>query len=124
MIKAKCYAIAALVLCAGVPAASAQTAAPKPDAGTTVQAACIDEDDAFKMNGKTPMFELALTNKCERRMACKVFVYITSAKGVVQGHGRLVLAKASAGAKAKQAYTLRTKMAGGNSQSTRECHVL
>jgi hypothetical protein len=122
MTQAKCYAIAALMLSAG--AASAQIAAPKPDAGTTVQAACIDENDAFKMNGKTPMFEIALANKCERRMACKVFVYITSAKGVVQGHGRLVLAKASAGAKAKQTYTLRTKMAGGNSQSTRECRAL
>jgi hypothetical protein len=108
--------------------ASAQNApaepAPKADAGTTVQAECIDENDGFTMNGKTPVFMIELANKCAQRMSCKVFVYINSAKGPTQGSGTLVLAGKSAGDAAKKTFTMRTKMNGGNSQSTRECKVL
>jgi hypothetical protein len=94
------------------------------DAGTTIQEKCIDENDAFKMSGRTPVFTIELANKCERRMACRVYAYVTSAKGVAQGRGSLVLAAKSHGAAAKNTFTMRVKMDGGNSQSTRECHVL
>ena len=54
---------------------------------------------------------------------CKVFVYITSAKGPAQGRGIIVLAPKSRGAAAKNSYTMKAKMNGGSSQSTRECRV-
>jgi hypothetical protein len=127
-------AVAALLLC-GCIAASAQNAPDaekdkgqeppsKADAGTTLQLSCIGEEDGFKMNGKQPIFQIALENKCEQRMKCKVFVYITSAKGPVQGRGTIVLAPKSAGAAAKGIYTIKTKESGGSSLSTRECKVL
>jgi hypothetical protein len=96
---------------------------PKPEAGTNAKAACIEENDGYKMHGKQPMFEIALENKCEQRMRCKVFVYITSAKGVSQGRGTLVLAPKSQGPAAKKSYIMRAKMHGGSSQSARECRT-
>jgi hypothetical protein len=68
-------------------------------------------------------FRVELTNQCEQRITCKVFVYITSAKGPSQGRGTIVLAPKSAGAAAKNSYTMRAKMNGGSSQSARECRV-
>jgi hypothetical protein len=75
------------------------------------------------MAGKTPTFFIALENKCEQRLRCRVFAFIISAKGIAQGRGTIDLAPKSAGAAAKATYTMRAKMIGGNSQSTRECHV-
>jgi hypothetical protein len=57
------------------------------------------------------------------RITRKVFAYITSAKGSAQGHGTIVLAPKSAGAAAKNSYTMVAKMNGGSSQSARECRV-
>ena len=73
--------------------------------------------------GKGVGFRVELTNQCEQRITCKVIVYITSAKGPVQGRGTIVLAPKSAGAAAKNSYTMRAKMNGGSSQSARECRV-
>ncbi len=112
-------------------AAQAQTAPtpgqeppPVADPGTTGQFKCIEENDAFKMRGKQPSFVIELANKCERRIKCKVFVYITSAKGPSQGRGTIVLAAKSSGAGAKKSFTMRSKMNGGSSQSARECRAL
>jgi hypothetical protein len=126
MTDTKCLAAAGLLLSTSV-VAWAQNAAeppPKPDPGTTVQADCIDENDGYVMRGKQPMFVIQLENKCERRLSCKVFAYVTSAKGVAQGHGTLTLAAKSAGAAAKKSFTMRAKMVSGNSQSMRECRVI
>ncbi len=76
------------------------------------------------MRGKQPMFVIQLENKCAQRLSCKVFAYVTSAKGAVQGRGTLLLGAKSAGAAAKKSFTMRARMMGGNSQSTRECRVL
>ena len=125
---AKCVA-AALILCgcfAG--AALAQTAPPAEplpvaDAGTTGQSNCISEEDYYVRLGKGVGFRIELTNNCEQRLKCKVFVYITSAKGPAQGRGTIVLAPKSRGAAATNSYIMRAKMNGGSSQSTRECRV-
>ena len=122
------YPAAVLVLCACVASqALAQNAPaappPKPDAGTTIQADCIEENDGYKMSGKTPTFFIALENKCEQRLSCRVYAYVTSAKGTALGRGTLVLAAKSHGDAAKKSFTMRVKMLSGNSQSTRECHV-
>ena len=126
MTKMNTLAAAALIACGWAGAAAAQNAAepaPNADAGTTIQAACIDENDHYKRNGKQSMFVVEFENKCEQRMRCKVFVYITSAKGVSQGRGTIVLAGKSGGAAAKGSYTMKARMIGGSSQSTRECAV-
>jgi len=103
--------------------ASGQTPPPVADAGTTGQSNCIAENDSFKRRGQQPVLEIALENKCEQRITCKVFVYVTSAKGAAQGRGTLVLAPASRGAAAKKTFTLKVKMVGGSSQSARECRA-
>jgi hypothetical protein len=118
----------ALILCGSVSGAglaqNAPAAAkppPKPDAGTTSQPKCIYETDTFEMHGNRPSLVIALENKCEQRITCRVFAYVTSAKGAAQGRGLLKLAPKSHGAAAKKAYVMRVKMLGGSSQSTREC---
>ena len=93
------------------------------DAGTTVQFKCISEEDHYVRLGRGVGFRIELTNRCEQRIKCKVFVYITSAKGVSQGRGTIVLAPKSRGAAATNSYTMRAKMNGGSSQSTRECRA-
>ena len=63
---------------------------------------------------------IELTNSCEQRMKCRVFAYITSAKGAAQGRGTIVLAPKSRGAAAKNSYAMKARC-GGSSQSAREC---
>ena len=122
---------AALMLCgifaaaapAQTPPAAGQEPPPVADAGTTGQLKCISEDDHYVRLGKGVGFRIELTNQCEQRITCKVFVYITSAKGAAQGRGTIVLAPKSRGAAATNSYTMKAKMNGGSSQSTRECRV-
>jgi hypothetical protein len=118
-----CGSLAATASAQNAPAAG-QEPPPKADAGTTIQEKCIDENDAFKMSGKQPVFTIELANKCEQRMSCRVYAYVTTAKGPSQGRGILVLAPKSHGAGAKKTFTMRVTMAGGgNSQSARKCRV-
>ena len=123
------FAYAGLILACATAAqaqtvpATAQEPPPQADAGTTIQANCIAEKDEFKMRGRQPVFEIALENKCEQRVKCKVFVYINSAKGPVQGRGTIVLAEKSRGAAATKSFTMKAKMPGGSSQSARECRT-
>jgi hypothetical protein len=132
----KLLATAALIL-AGCLATNAETvsqtlSAPAPgqepppvaDKGTTGQLNCITEDDHYVSLGKGVGFRIELTNQCEQRITCMVFVYITRAKGPALGRGTIVLAPKSRGAAAKGAYTMKAKMNGGSSQSTRECRAL
>jgi hypothetical protein len=128
---ARLLVAAALMLCAAPVFAQnapgqekGQEPPPQADPGTTIQANCLAENDTFTMRGKQPIFVIEMTNKCEQRMSCKVFVYITSAKGPAQGHGTIVMAQKSKGAAATGSFTMKAKANGGSSQSTRECKVL
>jgi hypothetical protein len=126
---------ATLILCACVAGAAAaqtapaggedksQTPPPQAAAAPTGPANCIDENDGYTMRGKQPMFEIELTNKCEQRFKCRVFAYITNAKGASQGRGTLVLRPKSSGAGAKKTYRMKTKMNGGSAQLARECRA-
>ena len=96
---------------------------PVPDRGTTVQANCIDESSDYTTRGKSLFSVMKLTNKCEARMKCAVFVYKINARGPSQGHGTLILGPKSDGAAATKSYALKVKGAGGFSTSTRECRV-
>jgi hypothetical protein len=130
----KTFAVAALLLCGCLAAAAQQTQTlsapatgqeppPVADAGTTGQTKCISEEDHYVRLDRGVGFRIELTNLCEQRMKCRVFAYITSAKGAAQGQGTIVLAPKSRGAAAKGTYTMKAKMNGGNSQSTRECRM-
>lgn len=96
---------------------------PVPDRGTTVQSNCIDETSDYTTRGNSLFSVMKLTNKCEARMKCAVFVYKINAKGPTQGHATLILGPKSDGAAATKSYALKVKGAGGFSTSTRECRV-
>jgi hypothetical protein len=139
MTKAKILSVAALMLCAFVasapaqnppapgqepPAASGQTPPPQAEPGATAQGACIDENDGYEMRDKQPTFVITLKNKCEQKLSCKLYANISSAKGSANGHATLVLGPKSSGAAAKKSYTIKVKMIGGMSQSSRECKAI
>lgn len=118
---------AALILSGCIAGAALAQNAPEqatPDKGTTIQAKCIEENDGYKMVGKHPMFVIELENKCAQRMLCKVFANVSSAKGNALGSGTLILAGKAKGPAAKKSFTMRVKMLGGSSQSTRECRAI
>ena len=129
---AKLLALAALTL--SVATASAQNAPPAgqekgqepppvADKGTTSQYNCLDESEKHVASGKQIFYRITLTNKCEQRLKCAVFAYQVGSKGPSQGHGTLVLAPKSAGAKATQVYQLKIKSMGGMGTWSRECRV-
>jgi hypothetical protein len=128
---AKVLGAAALLLCGGFAgAALAQNAPaagqeppPKADAGTTSQLNCISDSGGFKRSGDSATYTIELENKCEQRLKCRVYAYVTSSKGPVQGHATMILAPKSRGAAAKQSYAMKVKMLGGMAQSSRECRV-
>jgi len=97
---------------------------PVPDEGTTQQESCISDGGGFKMIGDTPTYTIELTNKCEQRLKCQIFVYVISAKGPVQGHSTLTLPGNTRGKPVKESYVLKVKMLGGMAQSTRECKAM
>jgi hypothetical protein len=128
---ARLFFAVALILSGCLAAAQAQTAPapgqeppPAADSGATAQGKCIEENDGFKMRGKQPIFVMELANKCEQRIKCKIFIYMTSAKGPSQARGTIVLGAKSSGAGAKKSFTMRSKMNGGSAQSARECRAL
>jgi hypothetical protein len=97
---------------------------PVPDRGTTAQPNCIDETSDYTTRGKSLFSVMKLTNKCEARMKCAVFVYKINARGAAQGRATLTLGPKSDGAAATKSYALKVKGAGGFSTSARECRVL
>ena len=82
---------------------------------------CVSDDTGFKLAGKQATYVIALENKCEMRLRCKVYALVQTARGEVKGHKTLVLAPKSKGAAAKRAYVLKVKMMSGIAQASREC---
>lgn len=101
--------------------APGQERPPQPEPGTTGQSACIKQETGWLRDGRRTFMAIELSNRCDARITCRVFAYITSAKGAAQGRGRLVLAPASKGKAATKQWKLRVPMAGGSAQTTREC---
>jgi hypothetical protein len=119
-----CGCFAATGSAQNAPAAAPSTEpAPKAEAGTTAQSACIAENDGWVREGRGVGFAIELTNKCEQRLKCRVFAYVTSAKGAAQGNGTLVLAPASKGPAATKHWSMTVKMSGGSGQTARECRM-
>jgi hypothetical protein len=97
---------------------------PVPDRGTTAQGNCIDETSDYTTRGKSLFSVMNLTNKCEARLRCAVFVYKINARGPAQGRATLILGPKSGGTAATKSYALKVKGAGGFSTSARECRVI
>jgi gas vesicle protein len=113
---------ASAALAQNAPAAG-QEPPPVADEGTTSQLKCIADSSGFKRSGDSATYTIELANKCEQRLKCRVYAYITSSKGPVQGHATMILAPKSGGAAAKKSYVMKVKMMGGMAQSSRECRV-
>jgi hypothetical protein len=94
---------------------------PVADKGSTAQENCIVENDGYTTRNGTPMFVIQLENKCAQRLTCKVYAYVTSPRGAVQGHGTIKLAAKANGAAPKGTFVMPAKMTRGNSQSDRAC---
>jgi hypothetical protein len=131
MTKAQCLAVAALILCGNfaLPAvaqnapAAGQEPPPVADPGTTSQYNCISDEGKYIGHGKSVVYRIELTNKCEQRLKCRVFAYTISSKGPAHGNTTLILAPKSRGAAATQAYPLKVKAVGGLATVSRECRV-
>jgi hypothetical protein len=126
-VHARILALAALLISSlGLTALAADESGQKPpvESEPASDADCVADSGGFRMDGNTPTYVVALENKCEKRLRCKVYASVMTAKGNAQGHATLTLAPHAQGAKAKQAYVLKVKSMGGIAQSSRECKAL
>jgi hypothetical protein len=94
---------------------------PVADKGSTAQENCIVENDGYALRNGKPTFVIQLENKCAQRLSCNVYAYVTSPRGVAQGHGTIMLAAKAEGPLPKGTFVMPAKMTRGNSQSDREC---
>ncbi len=101
--------------------APGQERPPVADKGATAQENCIVENDGYITRNGKPMFVIQLENKCAQRLTCKVYAYVTSPRGAVQGHGTIRLAAKTADSLPKGIFAMPAKMTRGNSQSDRTC---
>jgi len=107
----------------GTRASSDQQQNPVPDAGTTGQAACIEETGDYETHGRVITFVIGLQNKCDKRLRCRIDAYVVGAKGPSSAQTIMILGAKSSGASAKKIYAMPVKAAGGTAQVSRECRV-
>jgi hypothetical protein len=107
------------VLCASVPAPAEDAPKKEPTAKE-----CIADGGGLKLYDNKPAFVIELSNTCEQRIRCKVFANVTTARDSKRAQTTMTLAPKSKGAKAKQAYAVRTHEMGGMAQVSRECKFL
>ena len=103
--------LATLLGCALTSAAAAENVTgrdvPKPAELTPNE--CVNEASGFRMQGKSPAYVVELENRCEKRMRCRVNMYVTTAFGPTQGEAILTLAPHAAGDTARKTYALKAK---------------
>ena len=104
--------------------AAGQEPPPVADPGTTSQFNCISDKTEYTDTGKRLVYRIALTNRCEQRLKCRVFAYIVTSKGPAQGRATLILAPKSDGAAATKTYDVTIKAIGGMGTVSRECRVI
>jgi hypothetical protein len=121
----RCLAGAAFAAALLTTAAAADEPAAKPATkpAAAAPAKCVTQKDGYTHRGKRVAYAIRLTNTCERRMKCRVYAYVISAKGASRGQTTLILAPKSRGAAATKVYEMRVKMASGIAQVARECRA-
>ena len=85
---------------------------------------CIKDEGNYKQTGGRFDYVMTLTNTCEMRIKCTVFVSVLQAKGHFSGHRTLTLGPRSRGDAAIKSYALKVAMVGGLAQGSRECKAL
>jgi hypothetical protein len=85
---------------------------------------CISTDTSYKKVGNSPMFEIALTNSCEKRLRCTIHAYVVGAFGPATGKGTVILAPKSKGADAHKSYVMKVKQIGGTANISHECKAI
>jgi hypothetical protein len=121
-------AVTLAVLLTSFTAAKAQTAPATgqepPAKAEEAKPACITDTSGFKMQGKTPVYEMTLQNTCAQRIKCKVYLNVETARGSTRGEATLVLEGRGQGEPPTKSYALKVKMLSGMAQGARECKVL
>jgi hypothetical protein len=129
MSNAKGFAAVALtVLLSCFAAAQAQTAPvtgqESPAKAEEAKPACITDTSGFKMQGKTPVYEITLQNTCAQRIKCRVYLNVETARGSNRGEATLVLEGRKQGDPPAKSYALKVKMLSGVAQAARECKAM
>ncbi len=116
------FGLAALLIAGAAYAADGQSGQQPPKEPDLKE--CVVDSGGFRMKGKQATYAMELENKCEKRLRCKVALYVTTAFGPAQGQGTLILAPHAAGAAAKKSYAIKVKAMGGMAQGSRSCEVM
>ncbi|HEX5211743.1 MAG TPA: hypothetical protein VFW22_08415 [Pseudolabrys sp.] len=120
--------VVAAALAAGVVslagAAFGDDAPAAPDADHAKKPACITDTSGFKMQGKTPVYEMTLQNTCAERVKCRVYLKVDTARGATRGEATLILDGRKQGEPPTKSYALKVKMLSGMAQGARECKVM
>jgi hypothetical protein len=107
-----------IVACLSLPLAPSLAAADQ-----AAKECIVDSGSGFgEVNGKAN-FKVNLANGCDRKIACRVEVYVTGARGPASGHTTLILAP-NTHPSAKLSYLFHVKSAGGTAQYERKCRFL
>ena len=85
---------------------------------------CVSTETSYKKVGNTPMYEIALTNSCEKRLKCTVHAYVVGSHGPATGKGTVILAPKSKGALSQRSYVMKVKQIGGMATSSFECKTI
>ncbi len=113
--------LCAVVFAAPIIANAEETSTAPTNASTTAQSPCITQDTGWNERGKHRVdLYIELTNACREPVICRVFAYVTTAKGAAQGRGTLRM-DGKDSAHAKRRWTMRVPMRGGSIQLAREC---
>jgi hypothetical protein len=97
--------VAAAALPAGVLSlAGAAFADQTPPKAEEAKPACITDTSGFKMQGKTPVYEMTLQNACAQRIKCRVYLNVETARGPSRGEATPLLDGGHQGAPATKSY--------------------
>ena len=126
MPTAKCvYAALILGLATAAQAQTAPVTGQEPPAkAEEPKPACITDTSGFKMQGKTPVYEMTLQNTCAERIKCRVYLNVETARGSTRGEATLVLEGRKQGEPPTKSYALKVKMLTGMAQAARECKAM
>lgn len=83
--------------------------------------ACVTSDDGFRTIGGVSGFQVVLSNTCEVKVRCTVYVNVTNSRGSNTGRTTLLLAAASPAGTSQKSWMFDTGQASGMASMSREC---
>lgn len=82
---------------------------------------CVMSDDGFRTENGVSGFKVVLTNTCEVRIRCVVYVNVINSRGANTGQQTMLLGAASPGQSSQKAWMFDTGYAGGMASMSRQC---